>query len=72
MKNAIPKLDWKFSQVFGDKASADKVSEEDIISAIQYDKSGKYLSLGDRAGRLIIFELYHTNKGSKKSSVPEY
>jgi hypothetical protein len=33
-KAPIPKLDWKFSQVFGDKASVDKVSEEDIISAL--------------------------------------
>lgn len=56
MKGSVPKLDWKFLQVFGDKAAVDKVSEEDIISAISFDKTGRYLSLGDRAGRLIIFE----------------
>jgi serine/threonine-protein phosphatase 2A regulatory subunit B len=33
----------------------DKVSEEDIISAIQFDKSGQFLSIGDKAGRLIVF-----------------
>jgi serine/threonine-protein phosphatase 2A regulatory subunit B len=43
--------------VFGDKASSDNVSDEDIISAVQFDRTGKYLSLGDRAGRLIIFEM---------------
>lgn len=31
MKN---KQDWKFMQVFGDKASSDNVSDEDIISAV--------------------------------------
>ena len=47
MKSAsIPKLDWKFNQVFGDKASADKVSDEDIISTLQFDKTGRYLALG--------------------------
>ena len=56
-QNSIPKLDWKATQVFGDKISVDKVQEEDIISAISFDKSGNYISLGDRAGRLIIFEL---------------
>jgi serine/threonine-protein phosphatase 2A regulatory subunit B len=41
------------------------VSEEDIISAIQFDRTGKYLSLGDKAGRLIVFEA-PTNVSSKK------
>jgi serine/threonine-protein phosphatase 2A regulatory subunit B len=54
--SGIPKVDWKFMQVFGDKASSDKVSDEDIISTISFDKTGKFLSLGDRAGRIIIFE----------------
>lgn len=47
---------WKFTQVFGDKFSADKVSNEDIISALSFDKSGDFLSVGDRAGRLILFQ----------------
>ncbi|EGR33792.1 protein phosphatase 2a regulatory b subunit, putative [Ichthyophthirius multifiliis] len=65
MKSSIPKLDLKFMQVFGDKASSEKVSEEDIISALAFDKSGNLLSLGDRAGRLIIFEQAQTK--SKRS-----
>ena len=47
---------WKFTQVFGDKFSADKVANEDIISALNFDKSGNYLAVGDRAGRLILFQ----------------
>ena len=47
---------WKFTQVFGDKFSADKVANEDIISALAFDKSGDYLTVGDRAGRLILFQ----------------
>ena len=47
---------WKFTQVFGDKFSADKVANEDIISALSFDKSGDFLTVGDRAGRLILFQ----------------
>lgn len=53
--------------MFGDKASSDNVSDEDIISAIAFDKTGKYLSLGDRAGRLIVFEI--PSVGKKKDKV---
>jgi hypothetical protein len=31
---SIPKLDMKCVQLFGDKETADKVNDEDIISAI--------------------------------------
>lgn len=51
-----PNKKWKFTQVFGDKFSADKVANEDIISALAFDKSGNYLTVGDRAGRLILFQ----------------
>ncbi|KRX11177.1 WD40-repeat-containing domain [Pseudocohnilembus persalinus] len=64
-QNGISKIDWKFTQVFGDKASSEKVQEEDIISAIQFDNTGKYLSLGDRAGRLIVFEMYQHSKSKR-------
>ena len=47
---------WKFTQKFGDRSTAEAVADEDIISAISYDLTGNFLSLGDRAGRLIVFE----------------
>lgn len=28
----------------------------DIISAIEFDKSGDYLATGDRGGRVVLFE----------------
>lgn len=51
-----PNKKWKFTQVFGDKFAADKVANEDIISALAFDKSGNFLTVGDRAGRLILFQ----------------
>lgn len=58
--------EFKLVQTFGDKSSADKVADEDIISSVQFDQTGKYLSLGDKAGRLIIFNLPQSK--TKKSS----
>lgn len=53
---ASEKMNWKLNQVFGEENSVDAVSDEDIISAMAFDPSGNYIALGDKAGRLIIFE----------------
>ncbi|CAN6456963.1 unnamed protein product [Victoria cruziana] len=49
-------LEWKFSQVFGERAAGEEVQEVDIISAIEFDKSGDHLATGDRGGRVVLFE----------------
>lgn len=49
-------LEWKFSQVFGECSAGEEVQEVDIISAIEFDKSGEHLATGDRGGRLVLFE----------------
>eukprot|EP00252_Welwitschia_mirabilis_P001044 TRINITY_DN11014_c0_g1_i1.p1 TRINITY_DN11014_c0_g1~~TRINITY_DN11014_c0_g1_i1.p1 ORF type:complete len:515 (-),score=83.04 TRINITY_DN11014_c0_g1_i1:806-2350(-) len=49
-------LDWKFSQVFGERAAGEEIQEVDIISAIEFDKSGEHLATGDRGGRVVLFE----------------
>lgn len=49
-------LEWKFSQVFGERAAGEEVQEVDIISAIEFDKTGNYLATGDRGGRVVLFE----------------
>lgn len=42
-------------QGLGNKKSA-YTSEEDRISALTFDHSGQYLSVGDHDGRVIIFK----------------
>ncbi|THU45296.1 hypothetical protein C4D60_Mb02t16340 [Musa balbisiana] len=51
-----PPPEWKFSQVFGERAEGEEVQEVDIISAIEFDKSGDHLATGDRGGRVVLFE----------------
>ncbi|KAF7830480.1 serine/threonine protein phosphatase 2A 55 kDa regulatory subunit B beta isoform-like isoform X1 [Senna tora] len=58
-------LEWKFSQVFGERAAGEEVQEVDIISAIEFDKTGDHLATGDRGGRVVLFE--RTDKGDHGS-----
>uniref|UniRef100_A0A1D1YXY4 Serine/threonine-protein phosphatase 2A 55 kDa regulatory subunit B n=1 Tax=Anthurium amnicola TaxID=1678845 RepID=A0A1D1YXY4_9ARAE len=51
-----PPLEWRFSQVFGERAAGEAVQEVDIISAIEFDKTGEHLATGDRGGRVVLFE----------------
>mmetsp|Transcript_19822 Transcript_19822/g.23779 ORF Transcript_19822/g.23779 Transcript_19822/m.23779 type:complete len:508 (-) Transcript_19822:971-2494(-) len=50
-------LDWKFSQVFGERAPGEEIQEADIISAVEFDQDGDHLATGDRGGRVVLFEL---------------
>ncbi|XP_042948758.1 serine/threonine protein phosphatase 2A 55 kDa regulatory subunit B beta isoform-like isoform X1 [Carya illinoinensis] len=49
-------LEWKFSQVFGERPHGEDVQDVDVISTIAFQKSGDYLAVGDRGGRVVIFE----------------
>ncbi|CAI0392122.1 unnamed protein product [Linum tenue] len=51
-----PPLEWKFSQVFGERTAGEELQEVDIISAIEFDKTGDHLATGDRGGRVVLFE----------------
>jgi hypothetical protein len=33
-----------------------KTNDKDVLSAMKFDKTGKLLSVGDKDGRVIIFE----------------
>ncbi|KAF8092725.1 hypothetical protein N665_0402s0016 [Sinapis alba] len=51
-----PPLEWRFSQVFGERSAGEEVHEVDVISAIEFDNSGDHLATGDRGGRVVLFE----------------
>lgn len=53
---AASPLNWRFGQVFGDKAPVDEVTDVDIVSAIEFDHTGDFLAAGDRGGRVVIFQ----------------
>mmetsp|Transcript_39838 Transcript_39838/g.78313 ORF Transcript_39838/g.78313 Transcript_39838/m.78313 type:complete len:458 (+) Transcript_39838:56-1429(+) len=49
-------LDWKFIQSFGD----DNSNEDDLVTAVEFDETGEFLAVGDKAGRICIFESHTT------------
>lgn len=54
-------LEWKFVQSFGD----DNSSDDDLVTSVEFDDTGDYLAVGDKAGRICIFE-----RSSKKRRAP--
>ncbi|KYQ88741.1 protein phosphatase 2A regulatory subunit [Tieghemostelium lacteum] len=78
-------LDWKFSQIFGNKGPVDDISDgtlyhkpipkTDVVSAIEFDHTGDFIAAGDRGGRVVLFERSHekqSGKSKKESKTPEY
>ncbi|XP_048637753.1 serine/threonine protein phosphatase 2A 55 kDa regulatory subunit B alpha isoform isoform X1 [Brassica napus] len=54
--DASPPLQWRFSQVFGERSAGEEVQPVDMILAIEFDHSGDHLATGDRGGRVVLFE----------------
>lgn len=50
-------FDWQFAQSFGTEESEEHgFCEDDIFTAIDFDATGRFIALGDKAGRITIFE----------------
>ncbi|KAL2340920.1 hypothetical protein Fmac_008860 [Flemingia macrophylla] len=49
-------LHWKFSQVLGQRLPDEPLHNDDVVTAIAFEKRGDYLAVGDRGGRVVIFE----------------
>lgn len=65
-------VEWRILQAVGEEDPS-KVNEDDVITALQFDKTGQYLSLGDNAGRIIIFNTDPPEKGKvMQTPVKEY
>lgn len=47
---------YKQTQIFGYKGPGEKILDEDIISCLKFDPTGRFLALGDHAGRVIVFQ----------------
>ena len=48
---------WEFVQSFGDEASSyDFADADDLVTAVEFDHTGEYLAIGDKAGRVSIVE----------------
>jgi len=59
------KKQWTFSQVFGESRNTlDDVQDVDVVSAIEFDDTGDFIAVGDKGGRIVLFER-EKDKGEK-------
>ncbi|XP_028778307.1 serine/threonine protein phosphatase 2A 55 kDa regulatory subunit B beta isoform-like [Neltuma alba] len=56
MLHSSAPLQWSFSQILGHRSPSDHHEQDDIITAIEFDKRGDYVAIGDQGGRVVIFE----------------
>lgn len=47
-------LNWVYINGLGEREAAN-VTHTDILTAMNFDKTGEFLALGDRGGRVIVF-----------------
>lgn len=47
---------YRLLQSFGDRREFSSSEDEDYITTTSFDRTGDYLSVGDKAGRLVIFK----------------
>lgn len=59
-------IQWTLSQVFGDKSPIEEITDVDLVSTVEFDHTGQYLAVGDRGGRVILFQQSKTNPGEFK------
>jgi len=48
-------LSWVYINGLGEREQSN-VTESDVLTAISFDKTGNYIAVGDRGGRVIIFK----------------
>ncbi len=47
-------IPWVYINGLGERDSSN-VTESDVLTAIAFDKTGEYLAVGDKGGRVIVF-----------------
>ena len=56
MKEKSKYSEYKCQQIFGFKDTNQKILNDDLITNIKFDKTGSFISIGDKAGRVVIFK----------------
>ena len=54
---------WVYINGLGERDQAN-VTESDVLTAISFDKTGEFLAVGDKGGRVIVFR-YNELKNSR-------
>jgi len=57
--------DWRFTQWFRKMPTENSGPEDDDLSAIAFDETGKYVATGDHSGRIVVLENEQEKKDEK-------
>lgn len=63
-KNTGEPISWVYSNGLGERDPAN-ITDHDVLSALAFDKTGEYLSVGDNGGRVIVFKRIRSKKRSR-------
>lgn len=56
VKDADPAQDWQVTQCFGGNHVVEDIHDGDVVTAVEFDSTGDFLAVGDKAGRIWIYE----------------
>jgi serine/threonine-protein phosphatase 2A regulatory subunit B len=54
---------YRFAQAFGERATAEVPQEVDLISAVQFSRTGDLIATGDKGGRVVILQRIDAGRG---------
>lgn len=57
-------ISWVYANGLGER-DPDNITDHDVLTAINFDKTGEFLSVGDKGGRVIVFKRIRTKKRSR-------
>jgi serine/threonine-protein phosphatase 2A regulatory subunit B len=61
---AIPAINWVYANGLGERDPA-SITDHDVLTSIEFDKTGEFLSVGDKGGRVIVFKRIRSKKKSR-------
>jgi serine/threonine-protein phosphatase 2A regulatory subunit B len=54
---------YRFAQAFGERATTEPPQEADLISAVQFSRTGDLIATGDKGGRVVILQRIDAGRG---------
>ncbi|KAF6003375.1 protein phosphatase 2, regulatory subunit B [Cyanidiococcus yangmingshanensis] len=54
---------YRFAQAFGERATTEAPQEADLISAVQFSRTGDLIATGDKGGRVVVLQRIDAGRG---------
>ncbi|KAK4535773.1 hypothetical protein CDCA_CDCA06G1798 [Cyanidium caldarium] len=54
---------YRFAQAFGERTTGEPPQEADLISAVEFSRTGDFVATGDKGGRVVILQRVDAGRG---------